>query len=730
VRPLSSRGITRFVLVSATAASVAALVQCSNSPSHAGPAPDGGSHDGGASTGHDGGSHDGGASTGHDGGSVKLTGSVNKGPFVQGSSVDVYPIDSTGNPTGQDFPTITSDALGDFSVNLDYQGPVLLKGFGFYYDESAGALATSQLTLNALASVTSSGTQHAYINLVTHLTETREVSLLAGDGGPAFSGAIDQAESELRAALGPAGLGFNPGAKGSQLNLLNGDNDQSAYIFALSSVFEKAGGGAAGLQTLVNTTQAALANTGPISAATTAALAQAQRCVEPDGVMANLTSYMTTLGITPTPTTPNINRVLDSDLDGVPNLTDTCLLVPNPPATEGGAQPQLNAVCSYAADNVPVPYLADAPVVLLGDVDGQHGPDFVLVDHVTGAIDVRLNDGAGAFGASIPGSFGGNVTYFAAALADMNGDQKLDLVTSADGVADYFPGDGAGHFGAGVTLFVGLPSYGVPVLFQVVDLNGDHRPDFVFFTTAPFLGGGGGPFPVIAPASGPWPTAWSPLASYSQSDGGTLQATGYWVGDWTGDGRLDILVSDLYLGLAVYAGNGDGTFQAPTLLAAAGSSLQGIAGGDVDGDGKTDLVLSQGSTTIASNTTGKISVGFGDGHGAFAATTTIDLSAPSSVGCGGVYSGEALNPPVIADVTGDGKMDIYLGGSSSAQVIIGGSRTPTLAPPIFLGSAAPLAQFAPSLVTDVNGDGTADIVLADKSGLVVDLVNLPTTHSW
>jgi hypothetical protein len=154
---------------------------------------------------------------------ITLKGAVAKGPFILGSPVTVNSIDALGNPTGTNFLTETSDALGDFSVTFAYQGPVLLQGSGYYYNEITGTLSSSVLTLDAYADITTTGTHSDYINLVTHLTHDRIQTLLAGGGGTlTVASATAQAESELFAALQIGGTRFNPGASGSQMSSSRG----------------------------------------------------------------------------------------------------------------------------------------------------------------------------------------------------------------------------------------------------------------------------------------------------------------------------------------------------------------------------------------------------------------------------------------------------------------------------------------------------------------------------
>src|SRR5690349_18094862 len=64
---------------------------------------------------------------------VTLDGAVQKGPFVEGSSVQVSTVDAFADSTGQVFSTQTNDDLGSFAVKLGYQGGISVESTGYYY---------------------------------------------------------------------------------------------------------------------------------------------------------------------------------------------------------------------------------------------------------------------------------------------------------------------------------------------------------------------------------------------------------------------------------------------------------------------------------------------------------------------------------------------------------------------------------------------------------------------
>src|SRR6202035_2748588 len=67
---------------------------------------------------------------------------------------------------------------------------------------------------------------------------------------------------------------------------------------------------------------------------------------------------------------------------------------------------------------------------------------------------------------------------------------------------------------------------------------------------------------------------------------------GWAVGDFNGDGKMDIAANIVASGVTVELGNGDGTFQAPVFTPVSNLGYsRWVAAGDFNGDGKTDLAI-------------------------------------------------------------------------------------------------------------------------------------------
>ena len=226
----------------------------------------------------------------------------------------------------------------DFSVDVPVRGTVKIEGVGFYYNEHTGALSTGNLTLRAFYVIKEGGEQSAHLNLLTHLSYNRALTLMKS--GSEASAAISQANEELLATLpiGPASVAqaLDP----AELSLQTGDTLGNAYLFAVSTVFAFAGGSDAGLQELLNQVAADFAQDGQIGATLKKKLTDAQKVPpyapqEARGTLLMAGRIEQALAdrfaaLDSSAVVPKLGRILDQDFDGIPNLSDNCWSIPNP----------------------------------------------------------------------------------------------------------------------------------------------------------------------------------------------------------------------------------------------------------------------------------------------------------------------------------------------------------------------------------------------------------------
>ena len=85
---------------------------------------------------------------------VRITGAVEKGPFILGSSVEISAADNNGISTGQVYQTHTKNDLGEFEIQINHRGPISIKGEGFYFNELLGELSWANMTCGWRCSTT------------------------------------------------------------------------------------------------------------------------------------------------------------------------------------------------------------------------------------------------------------------------------------------------------------------------------------------------------------------------------------------------------------------------------------------------------------------------------------------------------------------------------------------------------------------------------------------------
>jgi hypothetical protein len=164
-------------------------------------------------------------------------------------------------------------------------------------------------------------------------------------------------------------------------------------------------------------------------------------------------------------------------------------------------------------------------------------------------------------------------------------------------------------------------------------------------------------------------------------------------GDFNGDGRTDLAVTNggASGNVSILLGNGNGTFQAAVNYTV-GSNPDFVAVGDFNGDGKVDLAVTNGASS------GYVSILLGNGDGTFQPAVSYPVGIdPYTV--------------VVGDFNGDGKADLAVVnlGSNSVSVFLGnGDGTFQPAVSYNVGSVPYAAA-----IGDFNGDGKADLVVAN-----------------
>ena len=353
-------------------------------------------------------------------------------------------------------------------------------------------------------------------------------------------------------------------------------------------------------------------------------------------------------------------------------------------------------------------YRADA--VAVADLDDDGNPDVAVtnfgpeVPGLVGNTSVLWGDGTGSF--SAPQNWGDGATPLSVQAADLDDDGRLDLVVGdpnlLGGAVTIFWGSGTRTPGLRQDFATGPNTAGVAYL------NGDGRLDVVAadqqhsvvrvlsndgaraFTSQSFPAGPGTTLAGIGQLDGRdgpdlfltgfWTSVVSFLFSNGTSGfespinlpGGAYPSSGPGaIGEFTGDANVDVAYARRGCsnsscsdrqgpdGLSIFAGDGIGGFTDWALLPA-GAGPSGIGQGDLDGDGRKDIV-------VANSDSNDISIFLGQSGGGFVSFGRFAVDP----GPGGV---------AVADVNRDGSPDIVTASwyAAAVSVLLVVPPTPTV----------------------------------------------------
>jgi hypothetical protein len=240
------------------------------------------------------------------------------------------------------------------------------------------------------------------------------------------------------------------------------------------------------------------------------------------------------------------------------------------------------------------------------------------------------------------------------------------------------------------------------------DFNGDGIPDFAVVGFA--CANGGANQDGVAVYLGKGDGTFSPPAVYPAGGCTAYVTTGRLRGPNAAEDLIVVNEAFDQIGIAVLLGNGDGTFQSPTLIATP-STPTAVVVGDFNGDGKPDIAVSLfGGSGQNGGNLQTLGVLLGHGDGTF----------------GDPVLYQSLNNPyniAVGDFNNDGKLDLVVRSPDALALSLGngdGTFQPgyvILAEPSTLLSVTPPGPVLNGLVSfvigDFNEDGNLDVAAAE-----------------
>ncbi|MGL2964936.1 beta strand repeat-containing protein, partial [Flavobacterium sp. RSB2_4_14] len=343
--------------------------------------------------------------------------------------------------------------------------------------------------------------------------------------------------------------------------------------------------------------------------------------------------------------------------------------------------------------------------VSIGDVDGDGKPEIVVADNGSNTVSILLNissTSATSFATKFDLPFIG-FNLSSVCLGDINGDGKLDLAVT----------NGDSYYGYGVSIFINTSTIGIvsfsaigkwptasfPSDVSIGDINGDGKPDLAVVSGLNSI------ISLLRNTSTVGGVSFATKVDFATGSGPNSVS----IGDIDGNGKPDLATANSS-GSTVSVLRNTSTLSTVSFATkvdfTTGTNPTSVSLGDIDGDGKPDLAL----TNVSSNTVSVLRNTSVSGTVSFAVKVDFATgSLPTSV--------------TIGDIDGDGKPDLAVTnqGINTISVMRNTSISGTAS---FAANVGYTTGSTPNSVSigDIDGDGKPDLAVTNAGNNTVSII--------
>jgi hypothetical protein len=379
--------------------------------------------------------------------------------------------------------------------------------------------------------------------------------------------------------------------------------------------------------------------------------------------------------------------------------------------TPGAATPTFSVKTDFNTGNNPF-------WVSIGDFNGDNKIDIAVANFSANTVSVLINTtapGAATPSFSAKTDFITGVTPYSVSIGDFNGDGRNDMAVANNSsntvsvlLNTAVPGTTTPSFSSKTDFTTGS----MPQSVSIGDFNGDGRNDMAVANE------GSNTVSVMLNTTAPGATTPSFSAKVDFEAGNA--STSVSIGDFNGDGRNDLAVANYYSNtVSVFVNTTSPGAATPSFSArvdsATGNNPISLSIGDINGDGKNDMVVANYNSNTVS---------------ALLNTTIMGVATPSFSAKEDSTTGNHPESVSIGDINGDGKKDMAVANYSSASVSVFLNTTiPGAVTLSFSAKTDFTTGTNPASVSigDFNGDGKNDMAAANYGSNTVSIFFNTTT---